>query len=73
MCVVTKATAERLSLEELGAWRAFLRTHSFLQRKLEAERGAIVVMSTHDPEAAAQTDAEIELDEGTMRWARSVG
>ena len=41
--------------------------------RAEAERGAIVVMSTHDPEAAEQTDAEIALDEGTMRWARPVG
>ncbi len=41
--------------------------------RAEAERGSIVVMSTHDPEAAAQTDAEIALDEGTMRWARPVG
>ena len=41
--------------------------------RAEAERGAIVVMSTHDPEAAAQTDAEIALDEGTMRWVRPVG
>jgi len=41
--------------------------------RVEAERGAIVVMTTHDPEAAAQADAEIALDEGTMRWARPVG
>jgi putative ABC transport system ATP-binding protein len=27
-------------------------------------------MSTHDPEAAAQADAEIALDEGGMSWAR---
>ncbi len=38
--------------------------------RAEAERGAIVVMSTHDPEAASQTDAEIALDEGAMTWAR---
>ena len=38
--------------------------------RAEAERGAIVVMSTHDPEAAAQTDAELALDEGAMTWAR---
>ena len=38
--------------------------------RAEAERGAIVVMSTHDPEAAEQTDAEIALDEGSMSWAR---
>ena len=36
----------------------------------EAARGAIVLMSTHDPEAAAQCDAELALDEGAMSWAR---
>jgi putative ABC transport system ATP-binding protein len=40
--------------------------------RAEAERGAIVVMSTHDPEAAEQTDAEISLDEGAMTWSRPV-
>lgn len=34
----------------------------------EAARGAIVVMSTHDPEAAAQCDRELTLDEGRARW-----
>ena len=38
--------------------------------RLEASAGAVVVMATHDPEAAAQTDAEIALDEGAMTWAR---
>jgi putative ABC transport system ATP-binding protein len=36
----------------------------------EAADGAVVVMSTHDPEAAAQADAELALDEGRMTWAR---
>jgi putative ABC transport system ATP-binding protein len=36
----------------------------------EAADGAVVVMSTHDPEAAAQADAEIALDEGRMTWTR---
>jgi putative ABC transport system ATP-binding protein len=40
--------------------------------RAEADRGAIVVMSTHDPEAAQQTDGEIALDEGTMTWARPI-
>lgn len=39
--------------------------------RAEAERGAIVVMSTHDPEAAEQADAELALDEGSMRWVRT--
>jgi putative ABC transport system ATP-binding protein len=37
-----------------------------------AEAGAIVVMCTHDPEAAAQADAELALDEGRMTWARAL-
>jgi putative ABC transport system ATP-binding protein len=36
----------------------------------EAARGAVVVMSTHDPEAAEQCDAELALDEGAMTWVR---
>jgi putative ABC transport system ATP-binding protein len=36
--------------------------------RAEAERGAIVVMSTHDPEAAGQCDRELTLDEGRARW-----
>jgi putative ABC transport system ATP-binding protein len=36
--------------------------------RAEATRGAIVVMSTHDPEAAAQCDAELTLDEGHAHW-----
>jgi putative ABC transport system ATP-binding protein len=38
--------------------------------RTEAEAGAIVVMCTHDPEAAAQADAELALDEGRMTWPR---
>ena len=34
---MTKATADVLSLQELGAWRAFLRAHSHISRTLEAE------------------------------------
>ena len=41
--------------------------------RAEAARGAIVVMSTHDPEAAAQTDGELALDEGVARWKRRPG
>lgn len=42
--------------------------------RAEAERGAIVIMATHDPEAAAQADGEIRLDDGhleTIRLPRS--
>lgn len=36
----------------------------------EAHRGAIVVLATHDPEAAAEADAELALDEGVAAWVR---
>jgi putative ABC transport system ATP-binding protein len=38
--------------------------------RAEAHRGAIVVLATHDPEAAEQTDGELHLDEGTATWRR---
>jgi putative ABC transport system ATP-binding protein len=38
--------------------------------RAEAERGAVVVMATHDPEAAEQTDAELHLDDGVATWRR---
>jgi putative ABC transport system ATP-binding protein len=41
--------------------------------RAEADRGAIVVMATHDPEAADQTDAELHLDEGVATWHRAPG
>lgn len=36
----------------------------------EAARGASVVLATHDPEAAAETDATLALDEGVATWVR---
>ncbi|KQV69704.1 ABC transporter ATP-binding protein [Nocardioides sp. Root122] len=36
----------------------------------EAARGASVVLATHDPDAAAQTDAALALDEGVATWVR---
>ena len=41
--------------------------------RAEADRGAIVVMATHDPEAAEQTDGELHLDEGVATWRRPLG
>jgi putative ABC transport system ATP-binding protein len=38
--------------------------------RTEAARGAIVVMATHDPEAAAEADGELHLDEGVASWRR---
>ena len=34
------------------------------------DRGAIVVMATHDPEAAAQADGEVRLDDGRCETVR---
>lgn len=36
----------------------------------EAARGACVILATHDPEAAAATDAVLALDEGSATWVR---
>jgi putative ABC transport system ATP-binding protein len=41
--------------------------------RAEAVRGAIVVMATHDPEAAEQADGELHLDEGVATWVRPLG
>lgn len=38
--------------------------------RVEAARGAVVVLATHDPEAAAETDGILALDEGTATWVR---
>lgn len=38
--------------------------------RAEAEAGAAVVMTTHDPAAAAQADAEYALDEGRLSRVR---
>jgi len=38
--------------------------------RAEAQRGAAVVVATHDPDAAALCDAELHLDEGMASWPR---
>jgi putative ABC transport system ATP-binding protein len=38
----------------------------------EAHRGAVVVLATHDPEAADEADAELALDEGAASWVRQL-
>lgn len=38
--------------------------------RAEADRGAAVIMTTHDPEAAAPCDAELRLDAGHSSWLR---
>ncbi|MEV6343826.1 ATP-binding cassette domain-containing protein [Actinoplanes sp. NPDC051851] len=39
--------------------------------RAEAERGAAVVLATHDPEAAALCDRELHLADGTATWSRA--
>lgn len=38
--------------------------------RAEAQRGAIVIMATHDPEAAEEADGEIRLDDGQLETVR---
>ena len=38
-----------------------------------AEAGAVVVMATHDADAAAELDAELRLEDGHAAWAREPG
>ena len=38
----------------------------------EAARGGAVVLATHDPEAAAETDGTLALDEGVATWVRGL-
>jgi putative ABC transport system ATP-binding protein len=37
-----------------------------------ADRGAVVVLATHDPEAAAAADGELALDTGEATWVRAL-
>jgi putative ABC transport system ATP-binding protein len=38
--------------------------------RAEAAAGAVVVMATHDAEAAAELDAELRLEDGHVTWPR---
>ena len=38
--------------------------------RAHADAGAVVVMATHDADAAAQLDAELRLDDGVVSWPR---
>ncbi len=38
--------------------------------RAQADRGAVVIMATHDPEAAALADREVRLDEGRLSVIR---
>jgi putative ABC transport system ATP-binding protein len=46
------------------------RTRVIALLREEAERGATVVLATHDPDAAAACDAELHLDAGSASWVR---
>jgi putative ABC transport system ATP-binding protein len=46
------------------------RGHIIALLRAEAERGAAVVLATHDPDAAAECDAELHLDAGEATWVR---
>ncbi|MFN2537832.1 MAG: MarR family winged helix-turn-helix transcriptional regulator [Mycobacteriales bacterium] len=59
-----RTTVERLSAQELGAWRAFLRAHSHINRKLEAE-----LVAEHDLPLASY-DVLIQLAESEGRRLR---
>ena len=41
--------------------------------RAEAQHGAIVVMATHDPEAAQEADGELRLDDGACETVRLPG
>jgi DNA-binding MarR family transcriptional regulator len=59
-----KATADRLTVRELGAWRAFLRAHSQISRELEAE-----LVAEHDLPLASY-DVLLQLAESDGRRLR---
>ncbi len=46
------------------------RARVVLLLRAEAARGAAVVLATHDPQAAAECDAELHLDAGVGTWVR---
>ena len=48
------------------------RARVVLLLRAEADRGAAVVLATHDPDAAAECDAELHLDAGEATWVRAL-
>jgi len=40
--------------------------------RVAADAGAVVVLATHDPEAAEPADAELRLDDGAASWVRAL-
>jgi DNA-binding MarR family transcriptional regulator len=62
--VVIKATVERLTERELGAWRSFLRAHAQITRKLEAD-----LVAEHDLPLPSY-DVLLQLAESPSRRLR---
>lgn len=69
----TLAAQPRLLLadEPTSDLDAVNRQHVITALRSHSAAGAVVIMATHDPEAAAQADAELALDQGRMTWART--
>ena len=62
--------ASVLADEPTSELDAVNRARVVLLLRAEADRGAAVVLATHDPEAAAECDAELHLDAGEATWVR---
>jgi putative ABC transport system ATP-binding protein len=71
---VARGLAQRggavLADEPTSELDAVNRARVVLLLRAEADRGAAVVLATHDPEAAAECDAELHLDAGVATWVR---
>ena len=71
---VARGLAQRgsavLADEPTSELDAVNRARVVLLLRAEADRGAAVVLATHDPDAAAECDAELHLDAGEATWVR---
>jgi putative ABC transport system ATP-binding protein len=71
---VARGLAQRglvvLADEPTSELDAVNRGHIVALLRAEAERGAAVVLATHDADAAAECDAELHLDAGEATWVR---
>ena len=73
---VARGLAQRgtvvLADEPTSELDAVNRARVVLLLRAEADRGAAVVLATHDPDAAAECDAELHLDAGEATWVRAL-
>jgi putative ABC transport system ATP-binding protein len=71
---VARGLAQRgsavLADEPTSELDAVNRARVVLLLRAEADRGAAVVLATHDPDAAAECDGELHLDAGEATWVR---